>query len=65
MTGPTRTRIKICGVRDEAAARAASDAGADAIGLVLAATSPRAVTLEEARSIAASVPPLVTPVAVF
>ncbi len=38
-----RVGIKICGIRDEAALDAAADAGADWIGFVFAARSPRAV----------------------
>ncbi len=47
-----RTRVKICGIRDARMARVAVDAGADAIGVVLARGSPRQVSLEVARSLA-------------
>jgi len=47
-------RIKICGIRDEASALAAVEAGADFIGLVLA-PSPRQVTPPKAREIASAV----------
>ena len=60
-----RTRIKICGIRDAATARFAADAGADAIGLVFHDPSPRAVDADEARAIAAAVPPFVTVVGLF
>jgi phosphoribosylanthranilate isomerase len=56
-------RIKICGIQDEAAAHAAAQAGADAIGLVFA-PSRRQVDLAAARRIAASLPPFVTRVGV-
>jgi phosphoribosylanthranilate isomerase len=57
-------RIKICGIQDEAAALAAADAGADAIGLVFA-PSRRQVSLDQARRIVASLPPFVARVGVF
>lgn len=59
-----RTRIKICGLTDPAHARAAVDAGADAIGLVFA-RSPRQVTFEQGAAIAAAVPPPVARIGVF
>lgn len=62
MTGPVT--IKICGVRDAAAARAAAAVGVDALGFVFAA-SPRRVTPDEARRIAADLPPEIERVAVF
>jgi phosphoribosylanthranilate isomerase len=62
---PHRTRIKICGIRDEAMAGAAADAGADAIGLVFHAASPRAVEPAAGRAIALSVPAFVTVVGLF
>ncbi len=58
----TRTRIKICGLTREADLAEAVEAGADAIGFVLYPKSPRAVTLERARALAARLPPFVTPV---
>jgi len=60
-----RTRIKICGITRSADALAAANAGADAIGLVFYPKSPRAVTIEQAQSICAVLPPLVTVVALF
>lgn len=57
-------RVKICGVTDEAAGQAAAEAGADAIGLVFA-PSRRRVSREQARRIAAALPPFVTKVGVF
>ena len=61
----TRTWIKICGICDSITARAAVDAGADAIGLVFVPGSPRQVTVEQAQQIRASLPPSVEPVALF
>jgi len=64
MTAP-RTRIKICGLTREADVDAAVAAGADAIGFVLYAASPRAVTPERAAELASRLPPFVTPVLLF
>jgi phosphoribosylanthranilate isomerase len=61
----TRTRIKICGVRDVATATAAVDAGADAIGLVFVDRSPRKVDLDEAHRIVRALPAFVQPVGLF
>jgi phosphoribosylanthranilate isomerase len=60
-----RTRIKICGLTREADVDAAVAAGADAIGFVLYAKSPRAVTPERAGALARRLPPFVTPVLLF
>lgn len=60
-----RTRIKICGIRDPEMGRAAAAAGADAIGLVFHAASPRAVDPGMARDIAVAVPAFVTVVGLF
>jgi phosphoribosylanthranilate isomerase len=60
-----RTRVKICGITRAEDARAAADLGADAIGLVFYAASPRSVGAEQARAIAAAVPPFVTIVGLF
>lgn len=59
------TRIKICGLTREADVEAAIEAGADAIGFVFYAKSPRAVTPERARALARLLPPFVTPVGLF
>lgn len=61
----TKTRVKICGITSVVQAQWAVDAGADAIGLVFYAPSPRAVNLQLAREIANSVPAFVTVVALF
>jgi phosphoribosylanthranilate isomerase len=60
-----RTRIKICGLTREQDVDAAVSAGADAIGFVLYAKSPRAVTPERAAELAKRLPPFVTPVLLF
>ena len=61
----TRTRIKICGLTRVEDALAAAHAGADAIGLVLYAASPRAVAAGRARQICSALPPFVSTVALF
>ncbi len=60
-----RTRIKICGITRPEDARAAVELGADALGLVFYAPSPRCVTVEQAWDIARIVPPFVTLVGLF
>lgn len=60
-----RTRIKICGLTREADVQHAVQAGADAIGFVLYANSPRAVTAARAGELARLLPPFVTPVLLF
>lgn len=57
-----RTRIKICGLTREADVDAAVAAGADAIGFVLYAKSPRAVSVARAAELARRLPPFVVPV---
>jgi phosphoribosylanthranilate isomerase len=58
-------RCKICGITRLEDALAAVAAGADAIGLVFYARSPRSVSIEQARSIVAGLPPFVTTVGLF
>lgn len=60
-----RTRIKICGITRPQDAKAAADAGADAIGLVFYPPSPRYLSAERARDIRDALPPFVQTVALF
>ncbi|HXZ25665.1 MAG TPA: phosphoribosylanthranilate isomerase [Nitrospiria bacterium] len=58
-------RIKICGLTTLKDAMAAVDAGADAVGFVCYAQSPRAITPQTVKSIIARLPPYVATVGVF
>jgi phosphoribosylanthranilate isomerase len=60
-----RTRVKICGITRVADALAASNAGADAIGLNFWSGTPRFVEVGRAREIADALPAFVTKVALF
>lgn len=60
-----RIRTKLCGMMSVADARAAADAGADAIGMILHANAKRLIDLELAKQIVAALPPYVTAVGVF
>jgi len=60
-----RTRVKICGITRIEDAKAAVEAGCDAIGLVFYEPSPRFVSLERAAEIVASIPPFVNTVGLF
>jgi phosphoribosylanthranilate isomerase len=58
-------RVKVCGITNAADARAAVDAGADALGFIFVEGTPRFVTPAEVAPIVRKLPPFVTPVGVF
>ncbi|TCK17775.1 phosphoribosylanthranilate isomerase [Thiogranum longum] len=60
-----RTRVKICGITRAQDGQAAAQAGADAIGLVFYASSPRYVEPQQAAAICAALPPFVSVVGLF
>lgn len=60
-----RTRVKICGIRDEDGLYAAVDAGADAVGFVFVPSSPRAIRPDRAFDLMGLLPPMVVAVGVF
>jgi phosphoribosylanthranilate isomerase len=55
----------MCGVCSPEDARLVGTAGADAVGMILYAKSPRLIDAEHARAVAAAVPPLASRVGVF
>ena len=60
-----RTRVKICGITRLTDALDAIRLGADALGFVFYQPSPRAVSIEQARSTIKQLPPFVTTVGLF
>jgi len=61
----TRTRVKICGITRLEDALSAITAGADALGFVFYAPSPRAMTAAQAQAIMSALPPFVSKVGLF
>lgn len=59
------TRIKICGITRVQDAEAAARAGAAMIGMVFWPGSPRAISIDAARVVAAALPAGVAPIGVF
>lgn len=60
-----RTRIKICGIRDDDGALAAIDGGADALGFVFYEASSRFIDPEDAYPMVRALPPMVVSVGLF
>jgi len=60
-----RTRVKICGITRAQDAMKAVELGVDAIGLVFYDKSPRAVSIDAARTIIQKLPPFVSIVGLF
>lgn len=60
-----RTRVKICGITRVEDALAAARLGADAVGLVFYAESPRAVSISQAQALVRALPPFITVVGLF
>lgn len=58
-------QVKICGLTRPEQARACAEAGADALGFVFHAPSPRNVTPEQVRGMVETLPPRIVPVGVF
>jgi len=61
----SRTRIKVCGMTDQAEATAIAALGVDALGFIFVASSPRCIEVEKAKAIIASLPPFIHAVGVF
>lgn len=60
-----RTRIKICGIRDETGLFAAAESGADAVGFVFHPQSRRFIDPEDAWELVGLLPPFVSSVGLF
>ncbi|WP_323750862.1 phosphoribosylanthranilate isomerase [Marinobacter sp.] len=59
------TRVKICGLTRVEDVEAAVASGADAVGFVFYEPSPRAISIEQAKALAAAVPAFVTVTGLF
>ena len=60
-----RTRMKVCGITVQEDARAAVAAGADGLGFIFVAQSPRVVDPDMVRAITGELPPFVDSIGVF
>lgn len=57
--------VKICGIRTAEMARICAESGADAVGVVLAASSPRTISFDEACAVHAALPSQIKCIAVL
>lgn len=60
-----RTRVKFCGMTRPGDVRLAAELGVDAVGLVFASGSPRAVDIEQGRRLREAAPPMLSIVALL
>jgi len=61
----TRTRIKVCGMREMGEVAEVVAAGVDAVGFIFVAESPRYIDPDKVRKIVKTLPPFVDAVGVF
>ncbi len=61
----SRTRIKICGMREPGEVAQIVAAGVDAVGFIFAKKSPRYIEPEQAKAVIKTLPPFVDAVGVF
>lgn len=60
-----RTRVKICGITRVEDIKCCELHGVDALGFVFVDSSPRSITIDQAKALVASVPPFIQTVGLF